>query len=116
MSSPSGGRPYAACLPQTGSSRLANSKNRHHLRNSQGEIEILSTAEVVAHAREILQLVDFPPNDVEALAKGYVEVLNSAYPDYEAGLSGRAAGAIVGHLVGYAYMLSQVRMEEGGRL
>jgi hypothetical protein len=81
---------------------------RHHIRNRRGEIEILSTAQVIAHANEVLQVVEFPANDLDALARGYVDVWNSAYPDQEVGIAGRVASDLIGDLVGYAFMLTRV--------
>jgi hypothetical protein len=83
-------------------------KARHHIRTNNGEIEILSTEQVVDHAKEVLQVVDFPNDDLDALARGYVDIWNSAYPDDEVCLPGRVASDFISELIGYAFMLTRV--------
>ena len=89
--------------------------NRHEIRNVLGEIDILTTAEVVAQAKGLLRVVQFPPEDVDAVARDYVAILNSAFPNFELGVPSEMGYYSISHLIGYAYILSQVQLEAGGQ-
>lgn len=94
---------------------IASSSNvhtsHHHLRNDVGEIETVTTAQVVGYAKEILEVFDAEPPNLDTLARQWADIWNSAYPDIETGLPGIAGIEVIDRL--FAASLHIVRAEIG---